>query len=197
MRTRFVPTLALLVGTALVAAAQEPPAPRGTAKTIVNGSPVTVEYGRPALKGRTIDSLLAQLDSERIWRAGVNQVTTLTTGTDLLIGGKKVAKGKYSLYLHCPADGNWSLVVNSDLGVPLSKIWAAAPANLANEPWPHLAEYQKNAGAKEVTRAALKKADAATTAEQFTISFSPAKDGATLNLAWGNQTWSVDVKGAK
>ena len=196
MRTRLVPALALVpfVGTALLASAQD--APRDTAKTTIAGSPVAVEYGRPSLKGRTIDQLLAQLPADRIWRAGVDQVTTLTTGTDLLIGGKKVAKGKYSLYLHCPADGNWSLVVNSDLGVPLIKLWAAAPANMANAPWPHLEGYQ-NISSKEVARAPLKKTDAASPAEQFTISLASAKDGATLSLAWGSQTWSVDVKGAK
>src|SRR5262245_31252272 len=124
MRTRLVRALAsvLFVGAALLSSAQD--APRDTAKTTIAGSPVAVEYGRPSLKGRTIDQLLTQLEADRIWRAGVDQVTTLTTGTDLLIGGKKVAKGKYSLYLHCPADGNWSLVVNSDLGIPLVKLWA-------------------------------------------------------------------------
>src|SRR5262245_41859550 len=137
MRIRLVTALTLLLGAAVLASAQGPAAPRDTAKTTIGGNPVAVEYGRPSLNNRTLDQLLGQLPADWIWRAGVNQVTTLTTGTDLLIGGKKVAKGKYSLYLHCPADGNWSLVVNSDLGLPLVKLWAAAPANMANEPWPH------------------------------------------------------------
>jgi hypothetical protein len=197
MRSRAVHTVAILLGSGLVASAQQPPGPRDTAKATINGKAVAVEYGRPALKGRTMDKLLAELPPDRIWRAGINQVTTLTSETDLMIGGKKVPKGKYSLYLHCPADGNWSLVVNSDLGVPLGKIWAAAPANLANEPWPHLQDYQKNAGAKEIVRAPLKKGTAAAAEELFTIRFAPEKDSALLTFAWGDQTWSVDVQAAK
>src|SRR2546422_806740 len=62
--------------------------PRGTASATVGGKKVTIDYGRPALKGRSIDELLKQLPEDRMWRAGENQVTTLTTEGDITIGGK-------------------------------------------------------------------------------------------------------------
>lgn len=31
----------------------------------------------------------------------------------------------------------------------------------------------------------------------FTIDLAPAKDGANLKLSWGDESWSIDLKGAK
>ena len=84
------------------------------ARTTVNGKRVAIEYGRPKLSGRTLASLMMQLPPDRIWRAGAGPVTILTTETDLLIGGKKLRRS-YSLYMHCPEKGDYSLVINKDL----------------------------------------------------------------------------------
>jgi hypothetical protein len=189
MRIPFA-AVVLVLGMALMALAQGDAA-RGTATTTIGGKKVTVEYGRPALKGRNVGDLLKQLPGDRMWRAGSGAVTTLSTETDLLIGGKKVPAGKYSVYLHCPAAGSYSLVVNSDLGQPLGKIWAAAPASQANEPYPHF-EYAKEIAAKEVARAPLTHSTAAA-AEQLTYAFN----GSSLTLSWGDQAWSLDLKPAK
>jgi Protein of unknown function (DUF2911) len=170
--------------------------PRGNASVTIEGKKVSVEYGRPALKTRSIDDLTSKLPADRIWRAGENQVTILTTETDLVIGGKAVPAGKYSLYVHAPATGDWSLVVNSDLGIPLVKIWDKAPDNMKNEPWPRLDGYS-NVAAKEVARAPMKSGKTAPAADQFTIALAPAPGGATLNMAWGDRSWSLDLKAAK
>ena len=172
-------------------------ADRGAATATIGGKKVSIDYGRPALKGRTVADLTKQLPEDRVWRAGDNQVTTLTTEGDLQIGGKKLAAGKYSLYVHFGEDGTRSLLVNSDLGIPLVKIFAKAPANLANEPWPRLDGYKKNVADKEVMRAPMKKESAASPVDQFTIGFTPAGQGATLKLAWGEESWSADVQPAK
>jgi len=170
--------------------------PRGSTSASIDGKKVTIDYGRPALKGRSLDELTKGLPADRIWRAGENQVTTLTTETDLEIGGKTVPAGKYSLYVHAPATGDWSLVVNSDLGIPLVKIWDKAPDNMKNEPWPHLEGYS-NVLAKEVARAAMKSGKTEPAADLFTISFAPASEGAALTLAWADRSWSIDLKAAK
>lgn len=198
MRIR-VTNLAALAAVLLAssAALAQNAAPRETASTTIDGKKVSVEYGRPSLKGRTFDTLVKDLPADRIWRAGSEQVTTLTTETDLLIGGKKIPAGKYSLYVHAPENGDYSLAINSDLGVPLGKIWAQAPANLAKEPWPYLQDYQKNIGSKEVARATMSKQTAAAPAEMFTIKFAPAPAGAVMTLSWGDRSWSLDVKPAK
>jgi len=117
---------------------------------------VSVDYGRPALKGRALQELLKQLPEDHIWRAGENEVTTLTAGSDILVGGKKVPAGKYSLYVHIPESGDWALVLNRDLGIALKKIWSAAPPAMAERPWPRLDGYTKNVADQEVARAAMK-----------------------------------------
>jgi hypothetical protein len=193
MSTRLTAVAAALVLATSPAFASE----RGKASAAIDGKNVTIDYGRPALKGRPLGELLKQLPEDRIWRAGDDQVTTITTAGDLLIGGKKLPAGKYSMYVHLGEDGSRSLVVNSDLGIPLIKIWDKAPANLANEPWPRLDGYQKNVADKELVRATMKKETIKAPVDTFTIDLKPVADGAKLNFAWGDESWSIDVKAAK
>jgi Protein of unknown function (DUF2911) len=193
MRTRLMTVVAAL---AVAAAAQAQDAPRETVTASVGGKKVSIEYGRPSLKGRTLDQLLAQLPEDRIWRAGVDKVTTIHTETALNLGGKKVPAGNYTLYMHIPAQGNASLVLNSDKGIPLIKLWDKAPANVANEPWPHLEGYS-NIAATEVARAEMRPGSAAPPTELFTVAMAPSPTGATATLSWGDRTWSLDLVPAK
>jgi len=148
------------------------------------------------LKGRDLDELMKQLPADRIWRAGVNQVSTLTTGTDLLVGGTKVPAGKYSLYVYAGEDGTWAFILNKDLGVPLGKIWDQAPDNMKNEPWPHLGDYTEAIKDQEIVRATMEKVAGAEPADVFTMSFTEQGEGADLTLVWGDQAWKVDVQPA-
>ena len=184
----------LAASVAMPALAQNP---RGAASASVGGKKLAVDYGRPALKGRALDELLKQLPSDRMWRAGENQVTTMSLDGDVMIGDKKVPAGKYSVYVHAADANTWELVLNKDLGVPLGKIWDKAPDNMKNEPWPHLDDYTKAIAAQEVARVPLKAAKASGPADLFTISFAPAGTGSTLTLAWGTQAWSADVTPVK
>jgi hypothetical protein len=193
MKTRSALVAAVLALPALAAAQ---PAPRENPSVSLGGKKVAVEYGRPSLKGRTIKDLLAQLPADRVWRTGVDQVTTLSTESDLLIGGSKVPAGKYSLYVLAPESGDWSLLVNSDPGVPLKTIFAGAPPAVADALWPRLDGYEKVKD-KEVARATLKSGKTAAPVEQFQVALAPAGKGATLTLSWGDQTWSTDIQPAK
>ena len=49
----------------------------------------------------------------RVWRAGVDQVTTLTTEGDILVGGKKAPAGKYRVYTHAPEGGAPRLLIQA------------------------------------------------------------------------------------
>jgi hypothetical protein len=195
MKTRFaiLATLAALPLAGVLSAQ----ASRGSAVTTVGGKKVAVDYGRPALKGRTIDALLKQLPPERIWRAGDSEVTTFSTEGDVKVGGKAVKAGKYSLYIYAPESGQWALVLNSDLGQPLVDIWKEAPENLKNAPYPYLGNYEEKIKAKEVARVELQHGPAAAPAESFTISFAPKGAGSTMTLAWGDQAWSTEITPAR
>jgi len=191
MKTRFA-ALASLAALSLAGAALAQ-APRGAAVTTLGASKVTIDYGRPALKGRTIDALLKQLPPERIWRAGENEVSTFSTEADVTVGGKAVKAGRYSLYVHVPESGKWALIVNSDLGQPLGALWKEAPENLKKMPYPYLGDYEQKIRAKEVLRVELQPGKSATPAENFTISLAPKGAGSTMTLAWGDQAWSTEV----
>jgi hypothetical protein len=196
MKTR-TSALVAVAALAVAASALAQGNPRGNAAATVGGKKVTVDYGRPALKGRSLDDLLKQLPADRMWRAGENQVTTLVSEGDLLVGGKKVPAGKYSVYVHAGANNAWSFVLNKELGVPLGTIWAQAPEKMKNEPWPRMEDYTKGAAATEVLRVPMKSASAAAPADLFTISFAAKGQGQELTLAWGAQSWSVELLPAK
>jgi len=196
MHLRLSHLLFVLLGSCLLIAQGQPPA-RETVTATINGKKVEIDYGRPSLKGRNLNELISQLPADRMWRAGLNQVTTLTTETDLLIGSKKVSAGKYSLYVHIPESGDWSLAVNSDPGIELIKIYPKAPAAVAHALWPRLDGYQKNIADKEVARVAMKQGSAKTPADLFTMTLTPSKSGAALTMAWGDRTWAAELKTPK
>lgn len=194
MRVRPTHVAAVLaLSSALALAASD----RGTATATVNGKKITIDYGRPPLHGRPLGDLLKQLSGDRVWRAGENQVTTLTTETDLDVGGTKVKAGKYSVYIHLPEDGSRNLILNTDLGQPLGKIFAGAADNMKTAPWPYIGNYQASIADKEVVRASMKKEAVGTPVDEFTIGLAPSKDGASLKASWGDESWSIDLKAAK
>jgi len=195
MKTRF--TVLAAVAAVAVAGALWAQTPRGSASTTVGGKKVAVDYGRPALKGRTIEALLKQLPPEKIWRAGDSEVTTFSTEGDVTVGGNAVKAGKYSLYVHAPESGQWALVLNTDLGQPLGDIWKEAPENVKNAPYPYLGNYEQKIKAKEIARVPLQKSAAAAPAESFTVSFAPKGAGSTMTLTWGDEAWSTEVMPAK
>ncbi len=166
---------------------------RATASTQIGGKSVTIEYGRPALKGRDIADLMKKLPADRIWRAGAGAVTILAAATDFSIGGKKVPSGKYSLYLHCPEGGDYALVINRDLGMPLGSIIKNIPPERAKQPYPHFFNYTAEIADQEVARIPLRQIDSPES-ELLTYSFHSAGKGALLTISWGKQAWTVELE---
>lgn len=183
----------LFLGLTNIAYSQEE---RAAASTTIGGKKVAIEYGRPALKGRSMADLLKKLPADRVWRAGAGAVTTLTTEIDLSIGGQHVPAGRYSLYMYCPESGDFALVINSDPGIPLGEIFKQAPPDRANQIYPHFSNYTGDIGDKEVARIPLKQIDAPQT-ESLTYSFQPAGKGALLLISWGTQAWTVELEASR
>jgi hypothetical protein len=167
----------------------------------VGGKKVTIEYGRPPLLGQTVTEIMSRLPPERVWRAGVDRVTTLQTEADLLVAGQKVPAGKYTLYAHVPEGEPWALLVSSDQGTKLKDVLPEAldmPEELGEQLWPQLGMYEK-IKAKEVARAPLKRGAAPKApAERFQITLAPESGGASsITLTWGDQSWTAELKAAK
>ena len=66
--------------------------PRGETTLELNGGKVTVEFGRPSLKGRDIKTMIHPGEQ---WRLGADGDTTLTTEVGLRFGESSVARGTY------------------------------------------------------------------------------------------------------
>jgi hypothetical protein len=146
-------------------------AERGKAEMKAGAGAITVDYGRPSLKGR---DMLSQLQEGSFWRMGMNQATVLTTPVDLSFGATKVAKGAYSLWLKKTGDV-FQLVFNSQTGQ-----WGTQ-----HDP------------AKDVCSVAMTKSALATPVETFTLDFAPAAKGGSLDLSWGAMKLAAPFETAK
>jgi len=76
----------------------------------IDGVTVTIEYGRPSAKGRTIWGELVPYD--QVWRTGANEATAIDFSADVLIGGQKLPAGRYGLFT-IPGEEEWTVIFNS------------------------------------------------------------------------------------
>jgi len=83
--------------------------PRQTVEQQFSVTKISIEYGRPAVKGRKIFGELVPFG--QVWRAGANEATRITFGQEVLFGGQKVKKGTYALYV-IPQEKEWKIILN-------------------------------------------------------------------------------------
>jgi hypothetical protein len=160
----------------MLAIAQQPPdktkrpSPHERIEVSLQGKKITIEYGRPFLKGRKVGQELAPFG--KVWRTGADEATTLNTEIDLNIGGLKVPAGEYTIYT-LPSEGTWKLIINKQTGQ-----------------WGTKYDESQDLGRVDMTKSALPQP-----VEQFTMSFDRKNEGAAdLNLDWGNTRVSVAAK---
>lgn len=94
--------------------AQKAAPERADATATVKGKKISINYGRPSMKGR---DLLAQAPVGTVWRVGMNQATEITTDADLIVNGKELKAGKYSLWVRRTGDAAWTLAFHPKTGV--------------------------------------------------------------------------------
>lgn len=83
--------------------------PKAIVEQTVGFTEVTIEYGRPGVKGRTIWGGLVPYNA--VWRAGANEATKITFSTEVKIDGKKLKAGSYSFFA-IPGQKTWILIFN-------------------------------------------------------------------------------------
>lgn len=150
--------------------------PETTAGYNKNGLSISVVYNRPYKKGRQIFGGLVPYG--KTWRTGANEPTVFEVNKDLMIGDKKLPKGKYSLWT-VPNEQSWSVVFNSTIPG-----WGIDVMN-------------KGAAAREPeTDVVIIDVPVMTTEkefEQFTISIDEADDMLELVLAWDKTLVAVPL----
>ena len=101
-------------------AQQKRVSPHETISAVIDGSRVTVVYGRPYTKdhqtGENRKIWGGLVPDGEVWRLGADEATLLITQKPLVFGQTTVPAGAYSLYMLPQADGPAKLIINKQLG---------------------------------------------------------------------------------
>ena len=139
----------------------------GNAKGTIDGVEVTVDYGRPNVKGREIWGGLVPYG--KVWRTGADEATTITLSGDVTVEGKALPAGKYAVFT-IPNEDKWTVIFNKT-----AKQWGAF-------------KYDSGQDALRVT-VAPKTAD-------FVESMDFQIDGPSVVLRWDKLAVPVTIKAA-
>ena len=195
----------LLLTATFVAQERRPMSPRGTASAQVlgtwtkaersfavgggrydGGKWIDISYGRPLKRQRDIfgsgaDYGKATLIGAPIWRAGADVTTRLKTEVPLVINGKTVAPGEYSLFVDLK-EREWTFVVST---------WPAQDKYDPNNKEALWGAYDYTPD-KDVVRAPMTLETLPHAREQLTWEFLDMKaDGGVLAVSWDKSLGSV------
>jgi hypothetical protein len=83
--------------------------PEATTSLTIGITPITIEYHRPAVRGRAIWGSLVPYG--RVWRTGANEATHIRFGDAVKVNGNPVPAGTYALF-SIPGPEQWTLILN-------------------------------------------------------------------------------------
>ena len=164
--------------------------PKAAEPSYQGGKWIEITYGRPIKRGRDVFGgtgdkygKVANPD-QPVWRAGANVATQLKTEVPLVINGKTVAPGTYTMFIDLKPEA-WTLIVSN---------WKAQarydPKN-TNEIWGAYG-YTKD---KDVVRAPMTIGTLPFAVDQLTWSFTDMSDaGGKLTMMWDKKVASVPFK---
>ena len=144
-------------------------ADRGEAKATIGSANVSIDYGRPMLKGR---DLMKMMPVGGVWRIGADAATTITSNVDLDFGGTRVAKGNHILLTRLAEAGKWSLVVSSKGAF----------------------QYEPSAKLAEVP---IELQDGKESVEELTITLTNKDGRGVIEIAWGTSRLTASFAPAK
>ncbi|MBM3814275.1 MAG: DUF2911 domain-containing protein [Acidimicrobiia bacterium] len=139
----------------------------------IDGAKITIEYGRPLLKGRADSQVMP---AGRPWRTGADEATTITSDKPLKFGSLSLDAGTPYTINTQPGD-EWQLIIGK-LGKPGQ--WGV-PYNAS----------------LELGRAPMKAGKTSAPVDQLTISIDDTAAGGTLKVEWGTTSSSIPFTVAK
>src|ERR1022692_45144 len=133
------------------------------------GKTIKTDYSSPRMKGRKIYGGLVPFGE--VWRTGANEATTLVASADVVVGGKAVPAGSYTIFT-VPTAGKWTLIINKKTGE-----------------WGIPYKYESD----ELARVDMKVSKLPAAVEDFTIAYDKSGSGCTLRLDWETTRATVDI----
>lgn len=138
--------------------------PHETVEYTIDGAKLTLVYGRPHIKERTLASIAPD---GKAYRMGADEATTLTTDKNLMFGSTMVPPGTYTLYA-MPKGGAYDLIINKQTGQ-----WGT--------------NYDEK---QDLARVPLK-VERTKPNQMFTINFEDTKEGGLMTAQWGTDKLST------
>ena len=146
--------------------------PASEVEQMVGLTEIEIEYSRPSMRGREVFGNLVPFG--KVWRTGADNSTKISFDTDVIISGKTIQSGTYSIF-SIPNKESWEIILYSDVelwGVP--RDWSENKIVFSS-----MFDVKK-----------LKKSN---TVETFTISFNDlTNNDVNMSISWENT--SVDIK---
>jgi hypothetical protein len=130
---------------------------------------VRVVYSRPQKDNRIIFGQLVEYN--KVWRLGANEATEIEFFKDVTIAGKKVLKGRYTIYA-IPTESKWTIILNKD-----TDTWGAFV-------------YDEK---KDVLRTDVPVQSLPTPVEAFSMNFNKTDKGMDLFIAWDNVSVNLPI----
>lgn len=134
---------------------------RGMVEVALSGGKVSIDYGRPEMKGR---DMLAMAPAGFVWRFGSNKSTTFMSEADLMFGDDTLSAGTYSAWIKHVEGDSWSLIFNSEVG-----IWGAPGASREND----------------VLEVPLTYSTGDESVERLTVELGESEGMGNLSVSWG------------
>ena len=193
---------AMVLAANVVEAQNRPPSTRGHTATELGGSYnaegqyeggrwIDIHYGRPILRGRMGIFGEGAEFGQRIyagaplWRVGADQTTTFTTEADLLIGGRRLAAGEYTMFADLANPTAWTLIFTT---------WGVKDDFSEDNPNALWGAYGYT-DEKDVMRTTMSVETVEFSADQLIIGFTDMmRQGGTMYFLWDNQIANVSVE---
>ena len=144
---------------------------RGSVTQMVAFTEISVTYGRPVARGRALFGALVPWDS--VWHPGADSATRITFTHDVVLEGKPLRAGEYSLWLIPRATKPWTLIVSR-------------AAHVFHKPYPgeRFDVLRLDATPEQVSPV-----------ESFAIYFPEVlRDEAVMRLHWGTTALALHIK---
>jgi hypothetical protein len=155
-------------------AQQKRVSPHETISAVIDGSRVTITYGRPYTKdpktGEARKIWGGLVPYGKVWRTGADEATTLITQKPLVFGETTIPAGAYTLFTLPQDDGSAKLIFSKQLGQ-----WGT--------------QYDEK---QDFARVDLKKDALEKTADQLMLAISKnSSGGGLLEIMWEDTQYSA------